>query len=257
MRHVVVPSAVPMGLRPKILVVLHQETSSPGRVGQALTRRGFALDVRRPPLGDPLPATLADHAGAVIFGGPMSANDPDPFIRREIDWIAVPLAEEKPFLGICLGAQMLVRQLGGAVGPHVGGMAEIGYYPLTPTDAGRRLVPDWPTMVYQWHREGFEAPAGCELLAAGETFRNQAIRCGRAAYGIQFHTELTYAMLNRWTTRGAARLDLPGAQPRRAHFDGRGRFDAMTRRWLEEFLDVWLDPAGTAAGRDSQFATTA
>ncbi|BBE73703.1 GMP synthase [glutamine-hydrolyzing] [Pleomorphomonas sp. SM30] len=242
-RHVVTPSSVPMALRPKILVVLHQEGSSPGRLGDMLVRRGFALDIRRPVLGDPLPASLSEHAGAIVFGGPMSANDPDAFVRTEIDWIAVPLAEEKPFLGICLGAQMLVKQLGGTVEPHGGGMAEIGYYPLEPTEAGLSVVPDWPTMVYQWHREGFDIPAGAELLAAGETFRNQAIRVGRNAYGIQFHTELTYAMLNRWTTRGAARLSLPGAQPRHAHFQGRGQFDAMTRRWLDGFLDVWIGGA--------------
>src|SRR5690606_27152641 len=104
--------------RGRVLIVLHQEASTPGRVGQMLTAMGFRLDIRRPRFGDPLPATLADHAGAVVFGGPMSANDTDAFIRREIDWMEVPLREGKPFLGICLGAQMLVRHLGGRVGPH-------------------------------------------------------------------------------------------------------------------------------------------
>src|SRR5690348_13029343 len=95
--------------RSKILVVLHQEQSSPGRVGQALVANGFDLDIRRPPLGDPLPDTLEAHAGAVVFGGPMSANDKDEYVKRETDWLAVPLAENRPFLGICLGAQMLVN----------------------------------------------------------------------------------------------------------------------------------------------------
>jgi GMP synthase (glutamine-hydrolysing) len=58
------------------------------------------------------------HAGAVIFGGPMSANDPDDFIRAEIEWIKVPLREGKPFLGICLGGQMLARQLGAVVASY-------------------------------------------------------------------------------------------------------------------------------------------
>ena len=94
--------------RDKILIVLHQEHSSPGRVGQLLQATGFRLDIRRPPLGDPLPETLAGHRGAVIFGGPMSANDEDDFVRAEIDWIGVPLREQKPYLGLCLGAQMMV-----------------------------------------------------------------------------------------------------------------------------------------------------
>ena len=74
--------------------------------------RGYHLDIRRPCLGEALPETLAEHDGAVIFGGPMSANDPDDWIAREIDWIGVALKEEKPFLGVCLGAQMLCQAAG-------------------------------------------------------------------------------------------------------------------------------------------------
>src|SRR5665811_1802607 len=104
-----------------VLIILHQETSSPGRVGNALRALGHPLDIRRPRFGDALPETLDNHAGAVIFGGPMSANDPDDFVRQEIDWIAVPLREQRPFLGICLGAQMLAMQLGARVAPHPAG----------------------------------------------------------------------------------------------------------------------------------------
>ena len=132
-----------------ILIVLHQESSTPGRVGDALGRRGLRLDVRRPRFGDALPATMAEHAGAIIFGGPMSANDPDDFVRSEIDWIAVPLRERKPFLGICLGAQMLACHLGSLVYPHAEGHAEIGYYPIRPTGLGRTVCDPWPEQVYQ------------------------------------------------------------------------------------------------------------
>src|ERR1700676_4586388 len=95
-------AATTSDLRP-VLIVLHQETSTPGRVGNALRLLGYPLDVRRPRFGDPLPETMAEHSAAIIFGGPMSANDQDEFIRRETEWIGVPLKESKPFLGICLG----------------------------------------------------------------------------------------------------------------------------------------------------------
>ncbi|WP_245197607.1 glutamine amidotransferase [Jiella mangrovi] len=219
-----------------ILVVLHQESSTPGRVGQVLQRHGVRLDIRRPVLGEALPESLDDHRGAIVFGGPPSANDRDDYLRTELDWLQVPLSEERPFLGICLGAQMLAKHLGATVSSHPDGLAEVGYYPLRATEKGRQLVPEWPRMIYQWHREGFDLPHGASLLAEGDWYPNQAFQYGPAAFAVQFHAELTLAMMYRWTTRGHERLRLPGAQGRRAHFDGRGIYDPPVLRWLEAFL---------------------
>jgi GMP synthase (glutamine-hydrolysing) len=225
-------------LRP-VLIILHQETSTPGRIGNALRALGFSLDIRRPRFGEALPATLEQHAGAVIFGGPMSANDTDDFVSREIDWIAVPLLERRPFLGICLGAQMLAKQLGARVAPHSSGRAEIGYYPIHPTPTGLRICPGWPEQVYHWHREGFELPSGCELLAEGDDFPTQAF-CTGQAFGFQFHPDVTTAMMHCWTTRGADYLDMSGAHPPHQHFAGRACYDVVERAWLGQFLDGWL-----------------
>ncbi len=224
---------------PKILVVLHQHSSSAGKLGQMLTAKGYDLDIRRPRYGEPLPETMAEHAGAVIFGGPMSANDPDDFVKREIDWINVPLAENAPFMGICLGAQMLAKTLGADVRPHPEGHAEVGFYDLKPTESGRRLM-HWPETVYQWHREGFDLPSGTDLLASGDMFENQAFSAGAGAFGIQFHSELTYAMACRWSVKGEARTHLPGAQKRPAHLAGWIRHDPHVRSWLDRFLDLWI-----------------
>jgi GMP synthase (glutamine-hydrolysing) len=222
-----------------VLIILHQEHSTPGRIGRLLTERGLKLDVRRPRFGDPFPETMEDHLGVIIFGGPMSANDEDEYVRKEIEWTQIPLREEKPFMGICLGAQVLARSLGARVDFHPKGHVEVGYYPLHATDEGKKLM-DWPDHVYQWHREGFDLPAGAALLAKGDCFENQAFRFGRAAFGLQFHSELTHQMMCRWTTRGAARLELPNAQTRDQHFDGRMIHDAKTRAWLDKFLDLWI-----------------
>jgi GMP synthase (glutamine-hydrolysing) len=222
-----------------ILTVLHRDNSTPGRIGHALKEHGYPLDIRHPCLGDPLPETLAEHAGAIIFGGPASANDMDEFVRRETDWIAVPLKEEKPFLGICLGAQMLARHLGGRVYPHADGHAEIGYYPIRPTEIGRAVCDPWPEQVYQWHREGFDLPSGAELLAEGDTFPVQAFRAG-CAYGLQFHPEVTHATICRWTVRGHERTFLPGAKRRAEHFADRAVYDPAGRAWLAAFLNHWL-----------------
>ncbi len=209
-------------------------------MGLRLQARGHALDIRRPRFGDPLPETLAGHAGAVVFGGPMSANDNEEYIRRETAWMAVPLAENAPLLGLCLGAQLLARHLGAAVRPDPEGRVEIGYFGITPTEAGRALA-TWPDKVHQFHREGFDLPSGAELLATGEVFPNQAYAYGGSAFGFQFHIELTMAMVGRWTGRIGDRARLPGAQGTAEHLAGRALHDWKTARFLDSFLDRWLE----------------
>ena len=93
--------------------------------------------------------------------------------------------------------------------------------------------------MYQWHREGFELPRGAVRLAESDAFANQAIQVGRAAFGVQFHPELTTKMVYRWTTLGHERLELPNARPRAEHFEGRALHDGKTRIWLDRFLDLW------------------
>lgn len=206
-----------------------------------LKEQGLDLDIRRPRFGDPLPVTLDEHAGAVIFGGPMSANDEDDWLRREMSWIEVPLKEAKPFLGICLGAQLLARQLGHRVYTHPEGKVEVGYYPISPTEEGQCVcAAPFPEKVYQWHREGFDLPCGASLLAKGQVFETQAFRYGPAAYGLQFHPEVTYAMMCRWTIHAAERLNLPGAHPRHRHLEGWFLHDAAVARWLATFLKTWV-----------------
>jgi GMP synthase (glutamine-hydrolysing) len=228
--------------RPTVLIVLHQEHSTPGRVGRALREMGARLDIRRPSLDDPLPKTLSGHDGVVIFGGPMGVNDSHDWIRREIDWLEVPLAEQKPFLGICLGAQMLTRALGARVFTYEDKRSEIGYFPISPTEAADRLCAEpFPRCAYQWHADGFDLPDGAELIATGGAdFPNQAYRYGKAV-GLQFHPEVTYHMMCRWTIRGAERLTRPGAQSRPLHLGGWFQHDAFVAAWLEAFLPAWME----------------
>jgi GMP synthase (glutamine-hydrolysing) len=229
--------------RPTVLIVLHQEHSTPGRVGRTLREMGARLDIRRPSLDEPLPKTLAGHDGVVIFGGPMGANDSHDWLKREIDWLEVPLAEEKPFLGICLGAQMLARALGSRVFTFEDKRSEIGYFPISPTAAADRLCAEpFPRCAYQWHADGFDLPDAAELLATGaKDFPNQAYRYGKGAVGLQFHPEVTYHMMCRWTIRGAERLTRPGAQSRPAHLGGWYQHDGRVAAWLEAFLPAWIE----------------
>ena len=222
-----------------VCIVLHHERSDPGHVGQWFRRNGYGLDVRKPRYGDPLPETLANHCGAVIFGGPMSANDKDEFICHESEWIGVALREQKPLLGICLGAQMLANHLGAKVGFHAEEVAEIGYYPIVTTAQGLKLG-CFPEHVYQWHREGFELARGARLLATSTgAYPNQAFGYG-CAIGVQFHPEITYAQVHRWTGHNNSRLGMKGAHARLEHIEGHIHHAPKVHAWLNRFLGPWV-----------------
>ena len=223
----------------RVLLIVHGDRSSPGRVGRQLRDLGYTLDRCQPSGGAPLPATMDDHVGAVVFGGPMSANDDNlDFIRAELDWIPTALDSGKPFLGICLGAQMLARVLGAKVEAHPAELAEIGYYPVRPLPAGEHLF-DREALFYQWHQEGFELPRGAIPLATAEAFENQAFHYANA-YGIQFHPEVTGKIMRTWTQVAEHRLSLPGAQPRDEQIRRQHASERHVRGWLRRFLKVWL-----------------
>ena len=173
-----------------------------------------------------MPDTLeGDYAAAIMFGGPMSANDKDDFIRYEKDWIQLPLKEDIPFLGICLGAQLLACSIGGSI--KVKDPVELGYYPIRPTAYGKKII-DWPPFVHQWHREWMQPPDDAKILAIGQGEEPQAFQYSKRAYGIQFHSELTLAMVNRWLVKAEHRLTLNGAQQREKHFEGRYMHDTVS-----------------------------
>ena len=224
-----------------VLIVVHQVHSNPGHVGQWFARNGHRLDIRRHYEGDPLPETLAQHCGAVIFGGPQSANDNMGFIKREIDWISVALRERKPFLGVCLGGQMLAKHLGAKVDHCRNGTVEIGYHAVKATQAGDAMMGPMPSQVFQWHREGFEVPRDGTLLVTSDgAYPNQAFGVGRAAVGVQFHPEITHAQVNRWSGGNPMRLLMRGAMPRAEQIDTHLMHGPTVLAWLDQFLVRWV-----------------
>ena len=229
------------GTRPApVLIVLHQEHSTSGHIGRLLLERGHPLDIRRPRGGEPLPETLRDHAGAVVFGGPMSANDSDDYMRREHALVELALKEDRPYLGVCLGAQIMSIVLGGTVAPHPQAHVEIGYHALDPLETAT-IGGEWPRVVYQWHREGFDVPGGSIALAeAGGPFANQAFQYGRTAFGLQFHPEISFAMVARWSARSEHKLDATWAYPRARQLEDHVRHAPAVLGWLDRFLGEWV-----------------
>lgn len=232
----------------RVLAVVHQGTSDPGRVGRWLRRSGYDLDLRMPSRGDDLPLgdALRSLDGVIVFGGPMSANDDHlDYIRAELTWMEAVLGAKVPLLGICLGGQLLARVLGARVAPHGQRVWEIGYWPIWPVATGPEGAesPHFREgrFVFHWHQEGFEVPTGAIALARGETFPNQAFAYGDRAYGLQFHPEATRTILENWCDRGAEMLTKPGARSREEQLEQHRRYGPEASRWLDGFLADWLD----------------
>lgn len=221
---------------PRIAVVVHRKSVCTGRLGQFLRKSGFILDIYRPIFGQELPSTLERYIGVVILGGPMSVNDKDAYIAKEIDWISLSLRDNKPFLGICLGAQMLARHLGGHVCTRDDGVVEVGWYPLEETKQGKELM-SWPKMVYHFHNEGiYDLPKEAVLLATGPTYPTQAFRYGNNAWGMQFHAEFTYAMIRRLVEGLSKKVTEKGMQPMSKHLEGYLIYDWALRAWFKDML---------------------
>ena len=167
----------------------------------------------------------------------MSANDCGmEGIKKELDFIPDVLKLKIPFLGLCLGGQLLARVLGAKVSPHELGHIESGFTKIYPTKIGE----DWfseSDIFYQWHREGFNVPDGAQLLAKGDKFPNQAFVYGSNAIATQFHPEITRDMIDRWTMHGAHRLNRPGAQPRQAHVKGWEVYNQQIDLWSKSLLN--------------------
>jgi GMP synthase-like glutamine amidotransferase len=184
-----------------VLVLQHIACEPPGAFEDVLVAAG--ADIHRVELdeGDPLPS-WKNYVAIVAMGGPMSVNDDAdlPWLTAEKQAIAEAVRAGVPYWGSCLGVQLLAAALGARVYP--GTQPEVGVLPVALTEEGQAdpvfagLPAEFPTL--QWHGDTFDLPEGSVLLASSPAYPNQAFRVGRAAYGVQFHVEVTDRMAREW-----------------------------------------------------------
>lgn len=228
----------------RVLLIDHPFSKREDRAQAYLAARGHALTWCCPGRGDVLPET-AEHDAVIVYGGPeMISTDLDQpetaYLRREADFIERWLAGGRPFLGICLGAQLMATALGSKVGPREDGRCQIGFVEIEPTPAANGFLPG-RMGVYHWHQEGFDLPEGAVHLATGPDFPQQAMRYGRAAYGIQFHPEVAPVVFQRWLDEVPDWNQRLGADPREKQVADAERFDKPMDDWFKAFLERWIE----------------
>jgi GMP synthase (glutamine-hydrolysing) len=182
-------------------VVQHIRCEPPGIFADLLRARGIGIETVELDEGGELPA-WRDVDLVVAMGGPMGSCDEadHPWLAGEKQWIAEAVRAGMPYLGVCLGAQLLAASLGAKV--STGPAPEVGVLPVTLTSEGQAdpvfSALDESFLALQWHGDTFEVPAGGVHLGSSAAYRNQAFRFGQVAYAIQFHVEVTDHMLNEW-----------------------------------------------------------
>lgn len=145
---------------------------------------------------------LDKYAALIVLGGPMNSDQIDtyPNLLTEVEIIREAVGRGLSVLGICLGAQLLAKSLGGAVKRNP--VREIGWYDVDLTADGQSdpvlSTFDKRQRVFQWHEDGIELPSGAVHLASSPASRVQAFRFGERAYGFQFHLEADGRLIDRW-----------------------------------------------------------
>lgn len=188
--------------RRKILVFQHVPFEPLGTLDPVLRDAGFRIryvNFGRDPQARP---SLEGYAGLIVLGGPMNTDQTHayPNLLTEMELLREAHARGMQILGICLGAQLLAKALGGEVerAPE----KEIGWYDVTLTEAGvqDQVLGEFEPVqrVFQWHGDRLLLPPGAELLAGSAICPNQAFRAGEHSYGFQFHLEVSSRLIERW-----------------------------------------------------------
>ncbi|RZA14940.1 MAG: glutamine amidotransferase [Lysobacteraceae bacterium] len=196
----------------RLLVFQHVAAEPLGTLDPLIRRRGHRIRFRNFERHPDAQLNVDRYRGLVVLGGPMNVEDHPrrPHLANEMRAIERMLEQDKPVLGICLGAQLLAHVLGAPVQRNE--VPEIGWYPLHKTAEGHAdavLAPlQAGTSVFQWHGCRFDIPDGAVHLASSAQCEQQAFRYGDNAYGFQFHLEMDERLVERWLANPAYREEL-------------------------------------------------
>jgi GMP synthase-like glutamine amidotransferase len=216
----------------RALILQHEEPTPPGYVTEWLMGHGAKIDVLRIDLEDDPEIDPRRYDLIVSLGSEFAAyDDSHEFVTRERRLVRRAIDADVPILGLCFGGQMLARVLGGKV--YRGSESEIGWLPVRTRDP--ELVPEGPW--FQWHFDVIAAPPGAGVIAETD-LGTQAFVSGRNL-GLQFHPEVTPAIMDDWVRVYRHELDAEGVDPEELLEETNRRAQESKRtswRLLEGFL---------------------
>jgi GMP synthase (glutamine-hydrolysing) len=243
----------------RILSVIHGENARAGVFGEEVVAEGHELEEKSFALADP-PADVAAYDGVLVLGGSMNVHELDghPWIPDEARYIERSLDAGVPVFGVCLGSQLLGAVAGSEVSraptPEIGWF-EVETTPEAPFDPVLRDLPERFT-AYQWHSYQCDLPAGATALARSPVCL-QAYRLeDAAAWGTQFHAEVTREICESWIAKYDTDPDAiaQGFDPeteRARMAEEIDRWNDLGRRLMRGFLAVAAKRADAEPARAS------
>jgi GMP synthase-like glutamine amidotransferase len=231
-----------------LYIFRHIECEGPGYLDEVLSRLAIPSRLIAIDRNDAIPTTVEDCSGLVFMGGPMSVNDPLPWIGRELDLIRQAHAQGLPVLGHCLGGQLISKALGGTVSANP--VREIGWHPVRklPNDTAESWLDELPSgmEVFHWHGETFSVPEHAVCVLESDHCARQAFAAGNTL-ALQCHVEMTAPMVREWASLYRRELDdsspaVQSSETLMEKLDERiatlqGVAERLYRRWLRPLFD--------------------
>jgi GMP synthase-like glutamine amidotransferase len=229
-----------------VAIFRHSPTEGPGYFAIFLEQQGIPWRLIAIDEGEILPLTANDYSGLCFMGGPMSVNDPLPWIDPVCALIRDAVAHNIPVIGHCLGGQLISKALGGVVTKNP--VKEIGWGHAEASDDA--LAQHWlgdmagtASTIFQWHGETFSLPPGASRLFANAHCANQMYVLG-PHLGMQCHVEMTPEMIatwcEQWADEAIAVADQASVQTPEEMLAQIGERLPVMRQLSEQLYSVWI-----------------
>lgn len=198
-----------------VAIFRHIAGEGPGYLAIFLDRHSIPWQIIRIDAGEAVPTNPQAFSGLVFMGGPMSVNDPLPWVTDELSLIRAAVAQDIPVLGHCLGGQLMAKALGAKVTKNPQKEIGWGVVNVLNSPVARKWFDDLREFTsFHWHGETFSIPNGAACILESPYCAHQAFVLG-PHLGMQCHVEMTQTMIGKWCESGAAEIaaaDSPAVQ---------------------------------------------